>query len=108
MITKIVNLNDVKKLLENNKESTNERYLIDSLICALDSIKELDKNEVDRYYKDKQNGGKCHCFKEEVYYTPDEYGNNYVRKEYVCFGTKEKEKCTCMGNRDKCNFYFYN
>lgn len=33
---------------------------------------------------------------------------NAYREEYgrkVCYGTKEKEECTCNGNKSKCNFY---
>ena len=43
------------------------------------------------------------------------YMSNYAyqrctsfRKEFgrnVCYGTKEREECTCGGNKNKCNFY---
>ena len=35
---------------------------------------------------------KCQCYRTE-------YGNN------VCYGTKEKEICSCGGDRHKCDFY---
>lgn len=36
--------------------------------------------------------GKCSCLHEE-------YG------KYVCYGTKEREECSCEGNTNQCNFY---
>lgn len=35
---------------------------------------------------------KCDCFHEE-------YGKT------VCYGTKEREVCSCSGDKGKCNFY---
>jgi hypothetical protein len=31
----------------------------------------------------------------------------YEREVGVCYGTKEKEECTCGGDRTKCDFYDY-
>lgn len=33
----------------------------------------------------------------------DSYKVEYGRT--VCYGTKEREVCTCGGDKDKCNFY---
>lgn len=29
----------------------------------------------------------------------------YEREVVVCYGTKEKEECTCGGDKTKCDFY---
>lgn len=34
----------------------------------------------------------CHCFR-------NEFGRD------VCYGTKEREQCSCGGDKDKCDFY---
>jgi hypothetical protein len=33
------------------------------------------------------------------------YQPNYYKYGDACFGTKERESCTCGGNKLKCNFY---
>lgn len=38
------------------------------------------------------NKKKCECF-------VTEFGKT------VCYGTKEREECTCDGDKSKCNFY---
>lgn len=50
---------------------------------------------------------KCDCYHEETYPT----GYTWVGKptgyqtKCVCWGTKEKDECTCGGDESKCNFY---
>lgn len=39
-----------------------------------------------------ENTELCHCFHKE-------FGKS------ICYGTREREECSCGGNRNKCNFY---
>ena len=43
-------------------------------------------------YIDGQSKEICECYKTE-------YGKT------VCYGTKEREACSCGGDKNKCNFY---
>lgn len=52
------------------------------------SREEAKQNLGDRNIEPK----KCTCFHEE-------YGRT------VCYGTKEREECSCAGDKSKCNFY---
>lgn len=49
---------------------------------------------------------KCNCYVEETYLT---YDNVLRTPNYKtvsrCYGTKEREACSCGGNEAKCNFY---
>ena len=39
----------------------------------------------------------CSCYEE---------GNSFLGSDYgTCNGTKEREPCTCKGNKENCNFY---
>lgn len=38
----------------------------------------------------------------DAYHTQLDYNNGLIS---VCFGTKEREECTCGGDTEKCNFY---
>lgn len=38
----------------------------------------------------------CPCYEE---------GHSYMLTYDTCLGTKEKEPCTCRGNRNNCDFY---
>ena len=40
----------------------------------------------------------CKCYHAE---------RNFVGKIGVCYGTKEKEACSCGGDESKCDFYDY-
>ena len=40
----------------------------------------------------------CKCYHAE---------RNFVRKIGVCWGTKEREACSCGGDAAKCDFYDY-
>lgn len=49
---------------------------------------------------------KCDCYIEDRYlvdYTP--LMKPLYKTISLCFGTKEREECTCGGDRTKCNFY---
>lgn len=48
---------------------------------------------------------KCECYEE--YKSPDYsfMSRSGVKIVAVCNGTKEKEVCSCKGNRVKCDFY---
>lgn len=60
---------------------------------------------------------KCDCYEERTerhYFTDYERGFNaalgikgdYINITYsVCLGTKECDRCTCGGDRSKCDFY---
>lgn len=54
---------------------------------------------------------KCDCYCERVEseprYSPytGEYINSVDVKYGYCNGTKERDKCSCGGNRTKCDFY---
>lgn len=60
---------------------------------------------------------KCDCYEERTerhYFTEFERGFNaalgrkgdYRDRTYgVCLGTRECDRCTCGGNRSKCDFY---
>ena len=49
---------------------------------------------------------KCDCYKtiERLHYTPF-YTQAYYETVGICNGTKEREECSCGGDRTKCNFY---
>lgn len=49
---------------------------------------------------------KCDCYmtKETLYYTPF-YTQAYYKTISFCNGTKEREECSCGGDRTKCDFY---
>ena len=57
------------------KNLLDELHIIDRLTASVNKIE-----------------SKCQCYRTE-------YGNN------VCYGTKEKEVCSCGGDRHKCDFY---
>ena len=40
---------------------------------------------------------RCDCYEEGNWMLGNDYG--------TCLGTKEKEPCTCKGDRNKCDFY---
>lgn len=47
---------------------------------------------------------KCECYEEEE--VIDYYSFNCNRRLIgICNGTKEREECSCKGNREKCDFY---
>ena len=60
---------------------------------------------------------KCDCYKERIerhYFSDFERGLNASRGLYdryerrvipYCFGTKELDRCSCGGDRSKCDFY---
>lgn len=50
---------------------------------------------------------KCKYYYVQRYIKGWKDGNNPIldREVGVCYGTKEKEECTCGGDRTKCNFY---
>ena len=52
----------------------------------------------------------CGCYQTELrrrYYcqTIDGKPIDHTTKVGVCFGTKEREECSCGGDRTKCDFY---
>lgn len=49
---------------------------------------------------------KCDCYEtvERLRYTPF-YTFAYYETVGICNGTKEREECSCGGDRTKCNFY---
>ena len=57
------------------KNLLDELHIIDRLTASVNKIE-----------------SKCQCYRTE-------YGNN------VCYGTKEKEVCSCGGDKRKCDFY---
>lgn len=40
---------------------------------------------------------KCDCYEQGNWFLGNSYG--------TCMGTKDREPCTCKGDRNKCNFY---
>lgn len=48
---------------------------------------------------------KCECYEE--YKSPDYsfMSRSGVKIVAVCNGTKERDACSCKGNREKCDFY---
>lgn len=49
---------------------------------------------------------KCDCYHKETLVVGYEFPNLPVRKAIgVCYGTKEREECTCGGDKHRCNFY---
>ena len=66
----------------------------ESPICLTDDIKDCYSliKTVIMPYIDKQSKENCECYKIE-------YGKT------VCYGTKEREECSCSGDKNKCNFY---
>lgn len=52
------------------------------------------------------NKEKCKCYCKDEYlagYT--EYGKAIYEVRERCFGTKEKDVCSCEGNEDRCDYY---
>ena len=47
----------------------------------------------------------CSCYHEVTTHINDGYGKFKHETRYECYGTKEREECTCGGDRTKCNFY---
>ena len=49
---------------------------------------------------------KCDCYEtvERLCYTPF-YTQSYYKTVGICNGTKEREECSCSGNKTKCDFY---
>ena len=49
---------------------------------------------------------KCNCYEtvERLCYTPF-YTQSYYKTAGICNGTKEREECSCSGNKTKCDFY---
>lgn len=47
---------------------------------------------------------KCKCWEEVTKYVT---GTNcsYCQQVQICNGTKEREECSCNGDKSKCNFY---
>ena len=44
---------------------------------------------------------KCDCHHTQRY-----YANGYLRSiKYECWGTRERDECSCGGDRTKCDFY---
>lgn len=66
----------------------------ESPICLADDIKECYSliKTVIMPYINKQSKEICECYKIE-------YG------KAICYGTKEREECSCGGDKNKCNFY---
>lgn len=49
---------------------------------------------------------KCNCYLEEIYLTYDNVLKAPKYKTFPrCYGTKEREECSCGGDKTKCNFY---
>lgn len=47
---------------------------------------------------------KCECYEERE--VIDYYSLNSDRRlTGICNGTKERDECSCKGNREKCDFY---
>lgn len=38
----------------------------------------------------------CKCYRDE---------QNFLHERGVCYGTKDREPCSCVGNPAKCDFY---
>ena len=52
---------------------------------------------------------KCKCYNAYIENVPLDYKNIRTTQRIVglCFGTKNREKCSCQGDRSKCDFYDY-
>lgn len=49
---------------------------------------------------------KCKCWEEETKRIVGWYRGEPIHKTVqICNGTKEREECSCEGNKSKCNFY---
>lgn len=48
----------------------------------------------------------CDCIEYEDVY--DVFDGSYLYTKTICKGTKEKDECSCEGNKLKCSFYKYN
>lgn len=49
---------------------------------------------------------KCNCYRtiERLCYTPF-FTQSYYKTVGICNGTKERDECSCGGDRTKCDFY---
>jgi hypothetical protein len=49
---------------------------------------------------------KCSCYQIEEIIYKNRYNNiQYVETKHICNGTKERDECSCGGDRLKCSFY---
>ena len=49
---------------------------------------------------------KCDCYNVEDVLLPDKHTGRLIRQRIEhCLGTKEREFCSCGGDRTKCDFY---
>lgn len=46
---------------------------------------------------------KCSCWKPLYNYLLE--NNNIIKTKALCYGTKEREECTCNGDVSRCDFY---
>lgn len=76
----------------------------DEMRYKIDIVDNLKHNDPDYF--------KCDSYHTEERYTSldfNMFGNSVRTKEVgVCWGTREREKCTCGGDKRKCNFYKLN
>lgn len=71
----------------------------------VDLCRDCEKELYDFIYR-KERFKKIYISSDPLTETPKRcaaYREEYGKK--VCYGTKEKEQCTCNGNKSKCDFY---
>ena len=47
----------------------------------------------------------CDCYHVEQVWETNWFGKNTWKEIGVCWGTKEKDRCSCGGDESKCDFY---
>ena len=97
----IKRLHETRRYLEDKEWLDKEASAhVDTIIEVISILKEQENLseefnksvELCRKYMEKCGVIKCSCYHENDYGKPR------------CWGTKEREECTCNGDRTKCNF----
>lgn len=106
----IVNSADDQKILEIVLKRNGYNVKLDHDPAVGTDIKYHVRFEFDNVTDDSKF--KCDSYHTEERYTSldfNMFGNSVRTKEVgVCWGTREREECTCGGDKRKCNFYKLN